>query len=62
MREVMGVNEAARDLGLDPRVPLLGYVLREGWIADHPDLARGLAKASAEAKAMPRAAATTHSV
>lgn len=49
-REIMDVGTAARDLGLDPGTPLLGYVLREGWITENPDLARGLAAASWEAK------------
>lgn len=50
MREVIGVDDAARALGLDPDVPLLGYVLRDSWIAANPDLARGLARASRQAK------------
>lgn len=50
MREVISVDQAATDLGLDPTTPLLGYVLRDGWIAEHPDLARGLATASRQAK------------
>lgn len=50
MREVLGVGQAARDLGLDPATPLLGYVLRDGWIAENPDLAQGLARASRQAK------------
>lgn len=50
MREVMSVATAARDLGLDPATPLLGYVLRESWIQANPDLARGLAHASRAAK------------
>lgn len=49
-REIIGVASAARDLGLDPGTPLLGYVLREAWIAENPGLARGLAAASWEAK------------
>ena len=52
MREVIGVADAARDLGLNPGTPLLGYVMRDDWIADHPDLARGLIRASAQAKAL----------
>lgn len=52
MREIVSVNDAARDLGLDPATPLLGYVLRDGWIAENPALAQGLARASAEAKAI----------
>lgn len=50
MREVLSVSQAASDLGLDPSTPLLGYVLRDGWIAEHPDLAQGLARASQQAK------------
>lgn len=50
MREVISVSEAATDLGLDPGLPLLGYVLRDSWVAEHPDLARGLAAASRAAK------------
>lgn len=50
MREVMSVATAARDLGLDPSTPLLGYVLRQAWIDKNPDLARGLAHASRAAK------------
>ncbi len=49
-RELVDVVTAARDLGLDPDTPLLGYVLRESWIRDNPQSARGLAAASAEAK------------
>ena len=44
------MGSAARDLGLDPETPLLGYVLRESWIAEKPALAKGLAAASREAK------------
>lgn len=50
MREVMSVATAARDLGLDPDTPLLGYVLRQSWIDANPLLARGLARASGAAK------------
>ncbi|MCQ0969292.1 ABC transporter substrate-binding protein (plasmid) [Paracoccus sp. TK19116] len=50
MREVMSVSQAATDLGLDPATPLLGYVLRDGWIAENPSLAQGLARASRQAK------------
>lgn len=50
MRELMSVGTAARDLGLDPTVPLLGYVLRESWIANVPARAAGFAQASRSAK------------
>ena len=52
MREVISVDQAATDLGLDPTTPLLGFVLRDAWIAQHPDLAKGLAAASHQAKAL----------
>lgn len=52
MREVIDVAQAAGDLGLDPSTPLLGYVLRDSWIEDKPELARGLARASRQAKDM----------
>ncbi|MDF3855884.1 ABC transporter substrate-binding protein [Paracoccus sp. APAP_BH8] len=50
MREIMSVETAAGDLGLDPSTPLLGYVLRDDWIAANPALAAGLARASRAAK------------
>ncbi|MDQ7262979.1 ABC transporter substrate-binding protein [Paracoccus sp. PS-1] len=50
MREIMSVETAASDLGLDPSTPLLGYVLRDDWIAANPALAEGLARASRTAK------------
>lgn len=50
MRELISVDTAARDLGLDPSTPLLGYVLRDSWIAENPELAAGLARASRAAK------------
>ncbi|MFT4014788.1 MAG: ABC transporter substrate-binding protein [Paracoccus sp. (in: a-proteobacteria)] len=52
MREVIAVADAARDLGLDPGTPLLGYVLRDRWIAARPGLAAGLARASRAAKTL----------
>ncbi|MDO5704171.1 MAG: ABC transporter substrate-binding protein [Paracoccus sp. (in: a-proteobacteria)] len=50
MREVINVSDAASALGLDPSTPLLGYVLNDSWVADHPDLAQGFARASRQAK------------
>lgn len=52
MRELIGVDEAARALGLDPETPLLGYVLRGEMLRDHPEVVAGLAKASHQAKAL----------
>lgn len=50
MRQVISVADAAQGLGLDPDTPLLGYVLRDDWVAGNPALARGLARASRQAK------------
>ncbi|WP_017998676.1 ABC transporter substrate-binding protein [Paracoccus sp. N5] len=50
MRELISVATAAEALGLDPATPLLGYVLRDDWIAANPALATGLARASRAAK------------
>lgn len=50
MRELVSVSDAAADLGLDPDTPLLGYVLKGSYVAEHPDVARGLQNASRAAK------------
>ncbi len=50
MRLLMSVDEAAADLGLDPDLPLLGYVVRESLVAENPELVEGLAGASRQAK------------
>ena len=50
MRQLVSVADAARDLGLDPSTPLLGYVLHAGWIAQNPEIAAGFARASRAAK------------
>ncbi|SDE92278.1 NitT/TauT family transport system substrate-binding protein [Paracoccus isoporae] len=47
MRVLLSVVDAAAALGLDPEIPLLGYVVR-GDVA--PELIKGLADASNEAK------------
>lgn len=54
MRDLVTVAEAAAALGLDPDMPLLGYVLKDDFVAAHPEAVRGLARASAQAKAMLR--------
>ena len=50
MKEIASVADAAAELGLDPSVPLLGYVFSESWAKSHPGAVEGLAKASSEAK------------
>ena len=50
MRELVSVADAAKALKLDPDTPLLGYVLKGDYVANHPDIARGLYMASREAK------------
>ena len=50
MREVISVDEATRQLGLDPDAPLLGYVVNGKMIREQPQLVAGLAAASRAAK------------
>ena len=52
MRKLIDVSEAARDLGLDPNTPLLGYVVKGDMLRDNPELVNGLAAASRAAKDM----------
>ena len=49
-RELVSVSDAARALGLDPNIPLLGYVVKGEFIAAHPDLVAGFVAASRAAK------------
>lgn len=50
MREILSVSEAALQLGLNPETPLLGYVIKGDMIQDNPELAKGFARASIQAK------------
>jgi len=50
MHELISVADAAAALELDPDTPLLGYVLKGEYAATHPDIVRGLYKASRAAK------------
>jgi NitT/TauT family transport system substrate-binding protein len=50
MRKLVDVSDAAKDLGLDPNTPLLGYVVKGEMLRDNPDLVSGLAAASRGAK------------
>jgi NitT/TauT family transport system substrate-binding protein len=50
MRQLVSVEEAAEQLGLDPDVPLLGYVVKGAMIEQDPELAAGFAAASRQAK------------
>lgn len=51
-RTVAPVNEAAQALGLDTQTPLLGYIFKDDFIRENPDIALGFARASREAKAL----------
>ncbi|MBC7134003.1 MAG: ABC transporter substrate-binding protein [Roseovarius sp.] len=46
MRRLIDISDAARDLGLDPETPLLGYVVKGDLLRESPDLVHGLARAS----------------
>ncbi len=50
MRQLISVKEASVALGLDPEVPLLGYVMKESFIAENPGIAAALYGASRDAK------------
>jgi len=50
MRELISVDTASRALGLDPETPLLGYVMKESFLAENPDLGHAMYRASRDAK------------
>ncbi len=50
MRELISVSDAAQSLGLNPDTPLLGYVLRESFVAQNPGILEALHDASRAAK------------
>ncbi|ETX14246.1 ABC transporter substrate-binding protein [Roseivivax halodurans JCM 10272] len=52
MRKLVDIADAAEALGLDPDTPLLGYVVKGELVRENPDLIRGLAAASRDAKAL----------
>ncbi|PUB19420.1 ABC transporter substrate-binding protein [Yoonia sediminilitoris] len=54
MRELISVEEASVALGLDPEVPLLGYVMKESFLAENPGIAQALYQASRDAKTLLR--------
>jgi NitT/TauT family transport system substrate-binding protein len=50
MRDLVSVAQAAGALGLDPETPLIGYYLKQSFLAAHPGLAQAFYNASREAK------------
>jgi len=50
MRHLISVAEAAEALGMDPAMPLLGYVVQSALVAEQPELVEAFAKASRAAK------------
>lgn len=50
MRSLISVSDAAEALGLDPEMPLLGYVVKGELLKEKPELVAGLAAASRAAK------------
>jgi NitT/TauT family transport system substrate-binding protein len=49
-RKLIGVEDAARDLGIATQVPLLGYVFDETWAEAHKEDLLALVRASRKAK------------
>lgn len=52
MRELVSVADASKALGLNPETPLLGYVMKESFILENPNIAQKLYNASRAAKAL----------
>ncbi|WP_417683716.1 ABC transporter substrate-binding protein [Roseibium sp.] len=50
MRELISVETASAALGLNPDIPLLGYVLKESYLSEHPKMAKALYDASRASK------------
>jgi NitT/TauT family transport system substrate-binding protein len=50
MRELISVETAATELGLDPETPLLGYYFKADFLEDNPGLAQAFYDASRDAK------------
>ncbi|WP_116599620.1 ABC transporter substrate-binding protein [Primorskyibacter marinus] len=50
MEEVISVEEAGKALGLNTDTPLLGYYMKESYLADNPGIAQALYDASRDAK------------
>jgi len=50
MRELISVQEAGGALGLDANTPLLGYYMKDSFLAQHPGLAQSFFNASRDAK------------
>ncbi|TVP72427.1 MAG: ABC transporter substrate-binding protein [Rhodobacteraceae bacterium] len=51
MRHLISVAEAAEALGMDPAMPLLGYVVQSALVSEQPELVAAFAAASRAAKA-----------
>jgi NitT/TauT family transport system substrate-binding protein len=54
MRHLISLAEAADELGLDPRTPLLGYIVKGETMRERPGAVEGLAAASRAAKELLR--------
>ncbi len=50
MRHLISVADAAAALGMDPAMPLLGYVVQSALVAEQPELVTAFAAASRDAK------------
>ncbi|QFT48684.1 NMT1/THI5 like protein (plasmid) [Roseivivax sp. THAF40] len=50
MRELISVETAATELGLNPETPLLGYFFKDEFVAENPGIAQAFYNASRDAK------------
>lgn len=51
-RRIVGADDAAKALGAEGPVSVLGYAFRESWTKEHPAAIAGFLKASRDAKAL----------
>lgn len=49
-KRVISLGDVLQRLGLEAPAPMLGYVFRESWANENPDLVQGFSAASAQAK------------
>lgn len=49
MRELLGIDEVLRGLGVEGDLPMLGWAFRETWAARHPEAVVGLLRAARQA-------------
>lgn len=52
MRSLLTVQDASAALGIDPDIPLIGYVMKESFVVENPGILQALYTASRDAKTL----------